>query len=526
MVGNIFARFKNDIDTATSYYHEALRLNPKDYISITNLGTNLLHLGKWEQGLDFLRKAHGINPDFPNTNFSLALAYDHQGETLEAFFSSLNALKHCGVHDRPLFENAAKTAMKTAKELVATSAGRDVVDRYKSALETEGEKAVKVTPDTAITTAAKLEIAESYERDYHLVRYSESYQGVEHLIMHELVHLDFILQARKAGCNKLFTTTPDKRQEFMKLFAKTRTLMLKRGDAEETVNGYVTSLFHGINNQLYNTPIDLFIEDLLFDRFPTLRPFQFISLFGLINEGMRAVTSPVATRFVPDEIFSASMVFNLLNAMQFRSLFGIDLVQDFNAAPSELKKAKSLFGQFNNLRKKRTPGKEYQLIRQWGTELNLTPFFELIDENDHHRHLFDSETLLTAIENDPYGLENIDEIKEQEMQTFLNTAKKKGLNRDIITAMVEALKHFDKTPTEKIQSTAMEIALMGSQGIRGDNNKSYNLQNIPNRDFTGIQLLAYYYVSFALAFPDLLTQLQLPYGLEYEVATQLIQSKP
>jgi hypothetical protein len=60
------------------------------------------------------------------------------------------------------------------------------------------------------------------------------------------------------------------------------------------------------------------------------------------------------------------------------------------------------------------------------------------------------------------------------------------------------------------------------QGAHGYNPElKYRLNHIPNKVFSGYQILAYYYVSWALAIPEMLSQLQLPYDKEYELAVKL-----
>ena len=83
--------------------------------------------------------------------------------------------------------------------------------------------------------------------------------------------------------------------------------------------------------------------------------------------------------------------------------------------------------------------------------------------------------------------------------------------------MVEALKFFESIPEDKIKRIAYEIAVKGTQGF--DPNKSnYTIDLIPNKVFTGFQILAYYYVSFALGAPEVLMELGLPYHEEYLLA--------
>ncbi len=61
MIGNIFARNKNDIETARKYYQQVIENDPNDNIAINNLGTNLIQAGKIDEGMQYLMKACSIN---------------------------------------------------------------------------------------------------------------------------------------------------------------------------------------------------------------------------------------------------------------------------------------------------------------------------------------------------------------------------------------------------------------------------------------------------------------------------------
>lgn len=216
MMGNIFAREKDDIDTAVKYYNEAIVQNPKDNIAINNLGMHLIQTGKWEEGLKLLEKAYGINPNYPNTNYGIALANHESGNTLIAFEYAIAALKKCGIHDQHLFNNALSLTIKVSEEWTKSEAGKKVFNEYKSRLEKESGKKIEVEATSTIPTAAKIEFAENYDRDFHLIKYNDKYQAAEHLIMHELVHLDFVLQARKENNNMLFVSDGDMKAQFIR----------------------------------------------------------------------------------------------------------------------------------------------------------------------------------------------------------------------------------------------------------------------------------------------------------------------
>ena len=52
--------------------------------------------------------------------------------------------------------------------------------------------------------------------------------------------------------------------------------------SDKNIDDYLEALFDGMNRQMYNSAIDLFIEDRLYNTYPTLRPFQFLSLLTII----------------------------------------------------------------------------------------------------------------------------------------------------------------------------------------------------------------------------------------------------
>ena len=211
MMGNILAKYKNDVDSGMKYYNEAIAQNPKDFIAINNLGTTLLQLEKWEQGLKYLEAAYEINSDYPNTNYGIALANEHSGNTLVAFEFAVSCMKKCSKADQVLFDHSLALVVKTSQEWISNESGKKIINEFKSHLEKRSTKAIRIEVDNNIPTAAKLEFAENYNRDFHLVKYNDKYLAVEHLIMHELMHLEFASEARESEVNMLFISGADKR---------------------------------------------------------------------------------------------------------------------------------------------------------------------------------------------------------------------------------------------------------------------------------------------------------------------------
>lgn len=102
MIGNIFARNKNDIETAQKYFQQVIDNDPNDSIAINNLGTNLLQAGKIDEGMEYLLKANAINPDYPNSLYGIGLVNQIKGKNQEAFSYGVKCLKKCGKPEQEL----------------------------------------------------------------------------------------------------------------------------------------------------------------------------------------------------------------------------------------------------------------------------------------------------------------------------------------------------------------------------------------------------------------------------------------
>lgn len=127
---------------------------------------------------------------------------------------------------------------------------------------------------------------------------------------------------------------------------------------------------------------------------------------------------------------------------------------------------------------------------------------------------------VTTIEQDPLNQRNDDPERDEDMRTFQEGQKALGTNMAVVMFMVDALQVFSAMEPSKIKEVALEIALLGTQGISPDK-KGYKLHHVPGKTFSGYHLLAYYYVSWKLAIPEMLAQLRLPYDGEWALAEEM-----
>jgi hypothetical protein len=416
-----------------------------------------------------------------------------------------------------------RQAFEISKKIFEADTGKKILKEYKHKLEFDGDRKIDIVQDEEIPTAAKFEFAENYQRDTHIVKYKPSYPAVEHLIMHELVHLDFVIDARKGQLNQLFVSTQNHKTEFIKGLEPTIKKFHKMGISEKSIADYCSNLFEGMNRQVFNTPIDLFIENFLYNEFSELRPFQFVSLYNLLQEGLKAVTDKKIVEISPKDIISKSKVYNIVNAMQFKELFGFDFIKDFNATPIEIKLATDFYDEYLQYKEDKEPAEEYELVLHWAEDLKLDKNFELVNEHEYRTKRTDIDKLLSSIEKDPYDLESKDPFKQREMDKFQKSQEQIGINMAVVLFMVDALQFFEGKPKEEIKKIAFEIATQGTQGYRPDKD-NYRINSIKDKTFSGYHILAYYYVSWSLAIPEMVSQLNLPYEAEYKMA--LTMNKP
>jgi hypothetical protein len=88
--------------------------------------------------------------------------------------------------------------------------------------------------------------------------------------------------------------------------------------------------------------------------------------------------------------------------------------------------------------------------------------------------------------------------------------------------MVDAIKSLRALPVEEVKKIAAEIAYLGMRGIKPDQKSGYSVPSLNNRDMSGCQMLAYYYVSWKIGFPEAISKLGLPFDKEYAEALSLI----
>ena len=100
-----------------------------------------------------------------------------------------------------------------------------------------------------------------------------------------------------------------------------------------------------------------------------------------------------------------------------------------------------------------------------------------------------------------------------------------AVNMMMAMYMMDAMQKFAKKSTDEMRAIATEIAMLGVKGIDAGRSGGYTLKTIPGEDFSGYRLLANYYVSWKIAFPEHLAKIGLPFDDAYALAEQMYAAK-
>lgn len=545
MAGNIHARQKDDLKSAKTFYDQALAINPRDFIAINNIGGNLMQMGRHQEAERYFEIAHEIEPNYPNTLYALAMISQQRQDYASAFYLATKGLRNANPGD-PILRASLALATQTATQYLSNTNTFAIANEYQDVIQNRTTKAIHVDEDPLIPTAAKLEIAENYDRPYHHVKYKPDYPAVEHLIMHELVHLDFVLQAREAEGNQLFTTSGQAKEKFTRAAEPQLKKLAKVGFPEKNITGFIDGLFEGMMRQIYNQPIDLFIEDFLYQEYPEARPFQFLSLFKLLQESIEAIRNKQAAEYSPPAVHKASTILNLVMALQFRDLFGYDAVPDFKAPALQVKEAERLWAEYLDYRLDRQPGEEYELLQHWGEDLGLAAYFELKDEQtlrqqqqagqanvrpeaaptpaptDEPAGQESPEDLLARIERDPLNLDGPEPADAHQGRMSFADSPAGGMA--VMFYCLDWLKHFDGKSHQQVQDITFEIAMLGRSGLDPkDSAQKYSLASVPGKKYSALHLLTGMYTGFQQLDPSLDTGLD--FASELEMARSMHKGK-
>jgi len=526
LMGNLLTREMNDVEHAKQYYDKVLEYHPDNAIAINNIGATYMERKDYEGALPYMEKAMAIDDKYANSYYGLALCYYRLGRIEEAFeICHKGALKTSDRPENPAVrEELIKLFVTVAKEYADKTNYINVWKGIKDELEAFDHTNIRIVEDKSLNVHAKMEYAPLHAAKEHVIRYNPEKDFVEHLFIHEMMHLKMGQQATKLNRGKAVVSSEKTRNAFKKRylgFMKKKHSHIPASELDKVIYG----LADGLGLQLMNCPLDLFVEHMIYTGYKIVRPIQMLSLFHMEQDNINAVKQAASNGFFPKEIVYANKVMNLVTSMHFKDIYGINLLGQYNPTKQEYAHAQDLYEEFKAYLNTFKAGDEYEMVEYFVQSFNMEDLVEIIDEAQVSAGMKADLSMKSDLKDLAEGALSEEDADVANAQFALNHQDGADPAETMMMSMymLGAMEYFDTLDSQDVHRIAIEIAMVGVTGI--DPKKKYSIKSLPDKEFGGYQLLAYYYVSWARAIPEKLNALGLPFSKAYESALSMYNAK-
>jgi Tfp pilus assembly protein PilF len=526
LMGNLLTKEKNDIEHAKQFYDKVLEYYPDNAIAINNIGATYMERKDYEGALPYLEKALATDDSYANSYYGLGLCYYQLGRLEDAFeICHKGTLKSSDRPENPAVrEELVKLFITVAKDYADKTNYLNVWLGIKDELEAVDHVNIRFTEDRSLNVHAKMEYAPLHAAKEHVIRYNPSKDFVEHLFIHEMMHLKMSQKATKDRRAKAVISSEQTRAAFRRRyinFMKKKHSHIPSQELDKVING----LADGLGLQLMNCPLDLLVEQMIYQGYKIVRPIQLLSLFHMEQDNINAVKQASSNGFFPKEIVYANKVMNMVTSMHFKDMYGINLLGQYHPTKQEFDHAKDLYDEFKAYLNTFNPGDEYEMLEYFVQSFNMEDLVEIIDESQVTAGMKADLSMKSDLKDLRGGALSEEDVDVANAQFALNHQDGANPTETMMMSMymLGAMEYFDTLEPQDVHRIALEIAMVGVTGIHPD--KKYSIKSIPDKEFGGYQLLAYYYVSWARAIPEKLDALGLPFSKAYESALQMYNAK-
>lgn len=527
LMGNLLTKEKKDVEHAKQYYDKVLEYYPDNAIAINNIGATFMEHKDYEGALPYLEKALSLEDSYANSYYGLALCYYKLGKLKEAFeICHQGAIKSSDRPENPAVrEELLKLFLAVAREYAKTQNYINVWKAIKDELEAVDHIKILFKEDKELMVNARFEYALTHNEKDHIVRYNPDKEFIDHLFVHEMMHLKMQQQATLNHRGKAVVFTQPCQKAFDKKF---KAFMQRRHKElpQNKLNEALRFMCEGIGTQLSSCPLDLFVEHMMYSDYPIMRPIQMLSLFHLEEVNIDAIKKGELGGLFPNEIVRASKVMNIVSSLHFKELYGFNFVNQYKPTKAEYNQALDLYEEFKAYLNTYKSGDEYEMMEYFVQSFNMEDFLEIVDENTLiKKDAHDDDTLYDEIDKRLADAPSEEDIDVSNAQFALDHQDGADPMETMMMSMymLSAMQYFDKISHDDVKKIAFEIATVGINGISPK--KKYSIKSIADKEFGGYEFLAYYYVSWAREFPDALDKIGLPFNKAYETALEMYKSK-
>ena len=518
LMGNLMLNFWKDGARALDYYGKALEYYPESSMALNNVAGVKMGMEDYAGALPLFERVLEKDASYANAHYGKAVCLEHLGRMADAFEAArTGCLQARETPENPgVMRQLTKLQVSLARRIAEQTDYRADAERIREEIEKEFGVPVEFRYDDTLPVLGKLRYYRHHGLDRNIVLIRPGQPFTWHYAIHELMHLYMYSRDEKEGRNRVvYSDTESSRRFYNRFVAFLRPLKGRLG--EERFREYWDRLHGGLATRAMNSPLDLFVEDRIFTEYPHLRPIQLLSLLEQEMDNMKADESVSGSKDIPKVIVDASKVMNLIQALQLKGNYGIDMTEGHHPTRQEMALADSLWKEFLAYKDTYSPGDEYELMEYFTDNLRLQDLLIVGEGNDVPcGGAIDLDSMLERTPEE--------ERSEEAFQAANRDGEDPAKTMMMAMFMTGALEYMDGKPEAEVKKIAYDAAMLGVAGISPEKG-GYTLPSVPGREFGGYELLAWYYVSWAISAPDMVDKLNLPFSAAYAQATMMYRSK-
>ena len=391
------------------------------------------------------------------------------------------------------------------------------LEKLKAEMEDRLGCKIEIVEDRDSSYPCKMEFARNYARDRHLLRVNPARCINAYPIFFNLLNMKLQLQKTEEGAWGILQPVSSK-EEFDRFNADFKNdpaggrLIAALGSAADPL---VTKLRGALITQACNQVLEMLAADVVLRDYPEAVEDMKQYLAASAVEGA-AITYKELRQTYPAFIVKANRLLNLMFSMRCGEICGKKLIDAYKPASDEIDKALDLYNFYRA---------ERDLLKTEGRivgDVLKNILYRLKVARYVHLKVGEIAPVQQA-----YGSDDGDGLTDEQRASlakfYENFGDGKSDSELMVLGMYKVLREVRIMPLEAVRAIALEIALLGANGISPS--KKYNLRSMPNRhDIMGSEILAYYYVTWAKVFPDKLDMIGLPYKKAYESAVAMLES--
>ena len=225
---------------------------------------------------------------------------------------------------------------------------------------------------------AHLEYGPHHGKPFHKISYKPSFKIWLHAVVHELMHLEMYTKASQKHRGIIFKSNIENDINFINRFGTAFKRLAPR-IGEENIPKLRRMVQDGLITQMLSCPLDLFVEQHIYERYKGLAILQLMSLLNQekinINQHHDSTVS-----LMPPKIVSVNKILCLTTSLMLKEFYELDFIQLYDASKHEIQMANDFYEEYQAYRETYKDGDEYELYDYYIENLDMEGIINKVNE--------------------------------------------------------------------------------------------------------------------------------------------------